>query len=73
MRYERGSVFTNRVIQQGGQDSGYPVDTLQTSLSTDREEEGEKGQTSSTTLSPDLRFVGFHLQGENSQCNSRLP
>lgn len=35
---------------------------------------GEGGQTnSSSSLPPKLCFGGFHLQGENSQCNSKLP
>lgn len=43
------------------------------SLSTGREDR-ERGQTnSSSSLSPNLWFVGFPFQRENSQCNSKLP
>lgn len=58
------------VMQQGGQDSHHFRDMVWTSLGTDKEE-GKKGQTtSSSSLAPNLWFVGLHLQGKNSQCNS---
>lgn len=41
-------MLTNKVIQEGGQDSDYFVDTLQTSVSTDREEEGRKRANSTS-------------------------
>lgn len=57
-------------MQQG---SGHSIAILETSFKY-RLGGGEGGQTnSSSSLPPKLWFGGFHLQGENSQCNSKLP
>lgn len=61
-------------MQQGGQGSGHARAMPQASLSTGWEDGNEGKQTNSgSSLSPNLWFAGFHLQGENTQCNSKLP
>lgn len=68
------------VMQQGGQDipkrwtRQWSLHSHAPSFLKYRLGRRGRGQTNSgSSLSPNLWFVGFHLQGENSQCNSKLP